>query len=189
MKIDGRFFTEFTVRVHATGITIQGNGTYYVTESTDLLGLEWYIQPPAYKELRDEYHCRMVIQEEANRADAIADLKKQYAEVFKCGIGRCTKTKTKLLLRNNAVPVFKRKRLIPYASVPDLDAEIDRLVAKEVISPVEHSEWAAPIVVVNKKNGQIRLCADLSTGLNDALQLHQHPLTTAEDVFTKLNEG
>ncbi|KHJ76150.1 hypothetical protein OESDEN_24231, partial [Oesophagostomum dentatum] len=85
--------------------------------------------------------------------------------------------------------VFKKKRPVPYASVPDQDKEIDRLVAEGVISAVDHSEWAAPIVVVRKKNGKIRLCADFSTGLNDALQLHQHPLTTAEEVFTKLNGG
>ncbi|KAK6761919.1 hypothetical protein RB195_022856 [Necator americanus] len=92
-------------------------------------------------------------------------------------------------ITDNAVPVFKEKRPVPYASMPDLDAEIDRLVAEQVISPVEHSEWATPMVVVKKKSGQIRLCGDFSTGLNDALQLHQHPLPTAKDVFTKLNGG
>ncbi|KAK6735266.1 hypothetical protein RB195_018445 [Necator americanus] len=146
MKIDGRFSTDFFVRDRTTGKNIL-----------------------AYKELKDKYHCRMVTKEEANREEIIADLKKQYAEVFNT--------------------VFKKKRPVLYASVPDLDAEIDRLVAEQVISPVEHSEWATPIVVVKKKNGQIRLCGDFSTGLNDALQLHQHPLPTAEDVFTKLNGG
>ncbi|KAK6735150.1 hypothetical protein RB195_018375 [Necator americanus] len=189
MKIDGRFSTDFFVRDRTTGKNILGNGTCYVTEGTNLIGLEWCIQLPAYKELKDKYHCRMVTKEEANREKIIADLKKQYAKVFKCGLGRCVKTKAKLLLKDNAVPVFKKKRPVLYASVPDLDAEVDRLVAEQVISPVEHSEWVTPIVVVKKKNGQIRLCGDFSTGLNDALQLYQHPLPTAEDVFTKLNGG
>ncbi|PIO58573.1 hypothetical protein TELCIR_19988 [Teladorsagia circumcincta] len=74
------------------------------------------------------------------------------------------------------VPVLKKKRPIPYASIPELDAEIDRLVSDGVISPVDHSEWAAPIVAVKKKNGQLCLCADFSTGLNNALQLHQQKL-------------
>ena len=189
MKIDGRFTTDFSIKDRTTGETIQGQGLCYVTESTNLLGLEWCIQLPAYKELKEKYHCRMVAQEGWKRAEFVADLKKQFAEVFKSELGRCTKTKAKLLLKDNAVPVFKKKRPVPYASVPDLDEEIDRLVAEGVISPVDHSEWAAPIVAVKKKNGRIRLCADFSTGLNDALQLHQHPLPTAEDVFTKLNGG
>ncbi|KHJ77539.1 reverse transcriptase, partial [Oesophagostomum dentatum] len=189
MKIDGRFATDFSVKDRITGETIQGKGLCYITESTNLLGLEWCIQLPAYKELKEKYHCRMVAQGESQRAEVIADLEKQFAEVFKCELERCTKTKAKLMLKDNATAVFKKKRPVPYASVPDLDEEIDRLVAEGVISPVDHSEWAAPIVVVMKKNGKIRLCADFSTGLNDALQLHQHPLPTAEDVFTKLNGG
>ncbi|KAK6760950.1 hypothetical protein RB195_022139 [Necator americanus] len=168
MKIDGRFSTDFFFRDRITGKNIQGNGTCYVTESTNLLGLEWCIQLPAYKELKGKL-------EEAMRRS------------IQCELGRCVKTKAKLLLRDNAVPVFKKKRPVPYAFVTDLDAEIDRLFAEQVISPVEHSEWVTPIVVVKKKSGQIRLCGDFSTGLNDALQLHQHPLPTAEHVFTKLN--
>ncbi|KAK6761437.1 hypothetical protein RB195_022488 [Necator americanus] len=40
-----------------------------------------------------------------------------------------------------------------------------------------------------KKNGSIRLCADHSTGLNDALEQNQHLLPIPEDTFTKLNGG
>ncbi|KAK6763294.1 hypothetical protein RB195_023847 [Necator americanus] len=174
MKIDGSFSTDFFVRNRTTEKNIQGDETCYVTESTNLPGLEWCIQLPAYKELKDKYRCRMMTKEKANREETIADLKKQYADVFKCGVGRWVRTKAKLLLRDNAVPVFKEKRPLPYAFVSDLDAEIDRLIVEEVISPVEHSEWATPIVVVKKKSGQICLCEDFSTGLNGALQLHQH---------------
>ncbi|KAK6735169.1 hypothetical protein RB195_018386 [Necator americanus] len=110
MKIDGRFSTDFFVRDRTTGKTLR-NGTCYVTESTNLLGLEWCIQLPAYKELKNKYHCRVVTKEESNREEIIADLKKQYKEVFKCGLA--VKTKAKLLLRDNAVHVFKKMRPVP----------------------------------------------------------------------------
>lgn len=67
--------------------------------------------------------------------------------------------------------------------------EIDRLLAENVLSPVDHSNWAAPVVVVKKSSGSIRLCADFSTGLNNALMLHLHPLPTTEEIFTELNGG
>ena len=57
MKIDGRFATDFSVRDRTTRETIQVKGLCYVTESTSLLGLEWRIQLPAYKELKEKYHC------------------------------------------------------------------------------------------------------------------------------------
>ena len=54
---------------------------------------------------------------------------------------------------------------------------------------VEYSHWAAPIVVVPKKSGTVRICADFKTGLNDALEMHQHPLPTPDEIFSKLNQG
>jgi hypothetical protein len=43
-------------------------------------------------------------------------------------------------------------------------------------------------MVVKKLEGSARLCVDYSTGLNDVLQLHQHPLPVPKDIFTTLNE-
>ena len=52
-----------------------------------------------------------------------------------------------------------------------------------------YSRWAAPIVVVKKADGSIRLCADFSTGLNAALEDHQYPLPTPDDFYTIFNCG
>ncbi|KIH44694.1 reverse transcriptase, partial [Ancylostoma duodenale] len=58
-----------------------------------------------------------------------------------------------------------------------------------VITPVTHSEWAAPIVCVRKSNGELRMCADFSTGLNRALESFDYPLPVPEDIFATLNGG
>ena len=44
-------------------------------------------------------------------------------------------------------------------------------------------------MVVPKKSGTVRICADFKTGLNDALEMHQHPLPTPDEIFSKLNQG
>ncbi|XP_065095800.1 uncharacterized protein K02A2.6-like [Ochlerotatus camptorhynchus] len=67
-----------------------------------------------------------------------------------------------------------------------VDDELDRLERAKIISPVDFSNWAAPIVVVRKANGSIRICGDYSTGLNDALQPHRYPLPLPVDIFAKL---
>ncbi|PIO70101.1 hypothetical protein TELCIR_08056 [Teladorsagia circumcincta] len=59
MKIGGRFSTDFSVKDRTTGNQFRGNGYCYVTESTNLLGLEWCVQLPAYKKLQEKHHCRM----------------------------------------------------------------------------------------------------------------------------------
>ncbi|XP_055615107.1 uncharacterized protein K02A2.6-like [Toxorhynchites rutilus septentrionalis] len=70
--------------------------------------------------------------------------------------------------------------------LPTVDEELDRLERLNIISPVNYSEWAAPIVVVRKANGSIRICGDYSTGLNERLQSHQYPLSLPQDIFSKL---
>jgi SAM-dependent methyltransferase len=42
-------------------------------------------------------------------------------------------------------------------------------------------------MIIKKPDGLTRLCVDYSTGLIDALQLHQHPLTVPEDILATLN--
>lgn len=55
-----------------------------------------------------------------------------------------------------------------------------------IISFVEHSDWAAPIVAERKANGTIRIYGDHSTGLNNALQPNDYPLPVPDDIFASL---
>ncbi|PIO72550.1 hypothetical protein TELCIR_05515 [Teladorsagia circumcincta] len=114
----------------------------------------------------------------------IAKLKHHFMDVFKPQLGCCTKVKATLYLKTDAHLVFLKKRPVPYAFVPLLDPEIDHLVAQNFISAVDHSQRAAPIVVVRKANGSIRLRANFSTGLNDALTEHNPKL---EPLFPRIS--
>lgn len=44
-----------------------------------------------------------------------------------------------------------------------------------------------PILIVKKTHGAIRICGDLSTGLSEPTQAHQHLLGVPEDLFAKTN--
>lgn len=48
------------------------------------------------------------------------------------------------------------------------------------------AEWAAPVVPVVKKNGDIRLCGDLKLMVNLATRREQYPLSKIEDIFATL---
>ncbi|XP_062556963.1 uncharacterized protein K02A2.6-like [Armigeres subalbatus] len=91
--------------------------------------------------------------------------------VFKNGLGHCKKMKVRLYLKPDAKPV----------------SPVDRLQSLGIITPVDFSQWAAPIVVVKKPAGKVRICADYSTGLNAALEPNHYPLPVPDDIFTKLN--
>ncbi|XP_050072320.1 uncharacterized protein K02A2.6-like [Anopheles maculipalpis] len=112
-------------------------------------------------------------------------LQASFPEVFH-GTGLCTKAQIKLQLKENCSPVFRPRRPVAYAMQATVEKELDRLVNMNVITPIDYSEWAAPIVVVRKSNGSIRICGDYSTGLNAALQPHEYPLPLPDDIFAKL---
>lgn len=92
-------------------------------------------------------------------------------------------------IKENVQPVFKKKRSVPFASIQKIDQELTRLENMDILKKVEYSKWAAPTVCVKKKSGEIRVCADSSTGLNAAIKDYHYLLHSPEEVFTKLNSG
>ncbi|BHF82699.1 hypothetical protein SprV_0802583800 [Sparganum proliferum] len=116
-------------------------------------------------------------------------LRNKYIERMESAVGRFTKTKISLKVKPEAKPVFKQSRRVPFAVQSPVEAELERLQAKGIIYPTNYSAWAAPVVTVKKPNGQIRLCADYSTGLNDALEDYHYPLPPLEQIFDTLNGG
>ncbi|XP_062703621.1 uncharacterized protein K02A2.6-like [Aedes albopictus] len=116
-----------------------------------------------------------------------AALKSTFPKVFSDQLGLCSKTKVKLELKESVRPVFCPKRPVAYAMYDAVDQKLDRREKLDIITPVDYSEWAAPIVVVRKANGSIRICGDYSTGLNAALQPNQYPLPLPDDIFAKLS--
>lgn len=79
------------------------------------------------------------------------------------------------IIRQDVKPVFRPKRQVPYAAIDEIDEEFDRLEKLGVIQSINYSTRAAPIIVVQKANRTTCLCADFSTGLNDALSNHSYP--------------
>ena len=92
-------------------------------------------------------------------------------------------------MKDSVQPVFKKKRNVPFDALEQINKFLDRLEQAGILSKTDFSEWAVPTVHVKKRSNQIRICADFSTGLNDALQDHHYPLPSPEEIFNKLNGG
>ena len=123
------------------------------------------------------------------KTDTVVSLEISFPGIFKKGLDKCTVTRATLKLKESATPVYRRARPVPYTSLPVVEQELDHLLDLGVIKPVKHADWAAPVMIVKKPDGSARLCIDYSTGLCNALQLHQHPLLVPEDIFATLNGG
>lgn len=174
---------DFQANITVHGTTQQGR--VYVSSNPDLnvFGIETIDQFDLWS-----VPFNTLIQSVQQKSESLVEkLQSRFPEVFQNSLGRCTKAQVKLYLKPGSRPVYCPKRPVAYAALPKVDAELQRLQEKGIISPVQFSDWAAPIVVVRKAdNVSVRVCGDYSTGLNDALEADCHPLPHPDDMFAEL---
>ena len=118
----------------------------------------------------------------------LKELIDQSKEIFKPELGCCT-VKAHLYLKPDATPKFCKTRSLPFAYREAVETDLTRLVDDGVLEPVPFAKWAAPIVVVPKPTGKVRICADFSTSVNKALNIDQYSLPEPNHVFMALNGG
>ena len=119
----------------------------------------------------------------------LQQLTQKYAEVFQPELGTIKGFEAHLHLRDGAKPQFRRPRSVPFAIKESVGREIDRLVENGTLQPVEHSEWAAPIVPVPKKDRTVHICGDFKVTVNPYLDVDQHPLPKPTELFACLTGG
>ncbi|CAA9997059.1 unnamed protein product [Nesidiocoris tenuis] len=94
----------------------------------------------------------------------------EFPKVFSTDTGIFSKHQVRLNLVNNAEPRFLRARTLPIALQHRVEAELVRLMAADIIEPVDHSPWATPIVPILKPDGTVRICGDYRLTLNPVLE-------------------
>ena len=113
-----------------------------------------------------------------------------YPVVFQDGLGTLQGYQAKILVEPGAVPRFNPARSVPYALRDKVDQELQRLQDQGILEPVETAEWAAPIVVVLKKDKlSVRICGDFRVTVNPMSKLDRYPIPKPEDLFAKLANG
>ena len=110
-------------------------------------------------------------------------------DVFKEELGKLKDFKVKLELKDNVKPRFMKPRLVPYALRNRIEEELDRLVEEGIYVPVKYSQWAAPIVPVEKPDGSLRLCGDYKLTINPRAKCDNYPVPKTEDLLATLNGG
>ncbi|XP_058816719.1 uncharacterized protein K02A2.6-like [Topomyia yanbarensis] len=135
---------------------------------------------------------------ESNRAtpdivpDSSVAVKKvllKFSRVFEESIGKISRDQANLPLKKDARPVFLKARKIPFNLQKVVEAELDKLVEEEVLTKVNQSNWATPIVPVKKSNNRVRICGDYNQTVNTNLVVDKHPLPTVDQLFASLAGG
>ncbi|XP_054281188.1 uncharacterized protein K02A2.6-like [Macrosteles quadrilineatus] len=103
----------------------------------------------------------------------------KYPNLFQ-GLGNM-KGEYKIEMKENAVPyAISTPRVVPIPLKTKVKEQLDDMLEKGVIVPVEHAtDWCAPMVVCAKKGGGVRICVDLSK-LNNSVKRRFYPIPKIE---------
>ncbi|GBO09304.1 Retrovirus-related Pol polyprotein from transposon 17.6 [Araneus ventricosus] len=111
------------------------------------------------------------------------ELIKQYKDVF-TGTGEFPDEPYHITLKDNAIPVIHPPRRVPQALQPKLKESLDKL--ERIVSKVNKpTDWVQSLVIVEKPNGNLRLCLDLRD-LNKVIKREHYEIPSADDIISRL---
>ena len=127
-----------------------GHHKLYVVRGKDppLYGQDW----PQHLRL-DWTSIRLMAVEGSTKE--LEELTAKYLEVIQEGLGTMKDLRAHLHLRECATPHFCRPRSVSLAIKEAVGRKLDQLEAAEILQKVDHSDWAAPILLVLKKDGTL----------------------------------
>ena len=115
-------------------------------------------------------------------------LKVKFPKVFE-GLGKLNAYQLKLHQDDSVPPVAQPLRQIPFSRRQKVTAKLKQLEELIVIEKVNvPTSWINPLVVVEKPNGDIRICLDMRQA-NRAILMVKHPVPTVEETLQEISEA
>lgn len=122
------------------------------------------------------------------QADRKASLRAKFPKVFQ-GLGKLKGYQLKLHIDEKVQPVAQPPRRIPFSRREKVTEKLEELLKLDVIEKVEGpTSWVNPLVVVEKPNGDIRICLDMRQA-NQAIVREKHPVPTVEETLQEVSNA
>ena len=106
----------------------------------------------------------------------------KYQDIFKSPEGQLGRTNLvqHRIDTGNAIP-----RRLPVSQIEAVDKELDKMEAEGIIEPSD-SPWSSPLVIVTKKNGDLRVCVDYRA-VNLVMRKSAVPLPKIQECLDSLS--
>ena len=115
-------------------------------------------------------------------------LKVKFPKVFE-GLGKLNVYQRKLHQDDSVQPVAQPLRQIPFSRRQKVTRKLKQLEGQDVIEKVNvPTSWINPLVVVENRNGDIRICLDMRQA-NRAILMVKHPVPTVEETLQEISEA
>lgn len=122
-------------------------------------------------------NSKLICQVESDVERRISEIKRDFSCVFEPSSEPIREFKVKFVLREGSSPKFLKAIPVPFAIRERVSLAFEDMERKGIIERVKHSDWASQVVIVPKKNGDIRICCNYKPTLNPALHDEVYPIT------------
>lgn len=113
-------------------------------------------------------------------ATSLEQVLEKHSPLFSSGLGCYNGPPISFSVTKDA-PFFKARN-VPYAIQPQVERALNKMETDGVIKKVSTATTAAPIVPVEKKNGEIRVCGDFSVTFNSVADVITYPIPKIDDI-------
>ncbi|ORU94825.1 MAG: hypothetical protein A6F71_09745 [Cycloclasticus sp. symbiont of Poecilosclerida sp. M] len=180
-RVQLKTYTGESIRILGT-VTVQVEGQQLLIhvvdgEGPNLLGRDWI----GKLNVSVNHHVG------ACNHSGVDELLTKHAVLFKPDLGKIKGFQAKLYVCPGAKHKFCKARTVPFAQKEGVELELQKLESAGIISPVQFSQWASPLVPITKKDGSIRLCVDFKVTLNQASETY--PVPRVDELFASLAGG
>ena len=113
----------------------------------------------------------------------LGELLVEFKDVFQKFPG-CTDITEHVIEVSDASPIRLPPYRLPHSYRETVKAEIQEMLKQGIIEP-STSDWAAPLVLVKKKDGSLRLCVDFRR-LNSVTKADAYPMPRVDEMLDRL---
>ncbi|XP_053326251.1 uncharacterized protein K02A2.6-like [Spea bombifrons] len=170
-------------------IPVKGRCLAKVTYKTKVHTLSFIVVPKNVQAILGLSSCerlnlvKRVLVLETGSDPEYEGLLEEYRDLFN-GLG-CLPGEHTIRIDKTVPPVVHPCRKVPFALQDQLKAELDRMESMGVIAKIdEPTEWVNSLVIVDKKNGKLRICLD-PRDLNKAIKREHFKLPTREEIMSQ----
>ncbi|XP_031635639.1 uncharacterized protein K02A2.6-like [Contarinia nasturtii] len=182
---------EFKVCVNFDGQNVLGKFVVTKTNRPTLLGRD-FLRSFGF-ELLQRPHIQSKSHSTVNFVNSyneiINQIKNEFAEVFSSSLGKYNISKVSLPISSEAVPIFCKPRPVPLAWRDTVEKQLNELVQKGMLIPVDNADWGTPLVIIPKPNGELRICGDYKVTINRFLIDYKYPLPRIDQIFASMQGG
>jgi hypothetical protein len=156
------------------------------------LVVENSLSPLFGRDLCKKFHVSVAMPTVYNTVDRVSkdEIFSKFEHFLSPSYKSCVKRQVKIQIDDECKkPLFYKPRSIPFRYRCLVKEELAKLESTGIITRLDHSEWACPIVPVLKPSGQIRICGNYALTINKFTKTITYPMPTIDYVLGNIGEA